>query len=98
MKKIIFVLVGFFISGISFADTKTETSKKTEEKPVEMKGTVIRGTTELPKVMYIVPWKKSQVSDILPQTGKSMFGDELEPLDRDIFRRQVEYYEMLHNK
>lgn len=69
-----------------------------DEDPVQMKGTNIRGTTELPKVLYIVPWKKAGVGDLMIQTGLDAIDDELAPLDRDIFRRQVEYYEMLHSK
>ena len=65
------------------------------EEPIEMTGTNIRGSTELPKVLYIVPWKKAELGDILMQAGVSMFDDELAPIDRDVFRRQVQYYELL---
>jgi hypothetical protein len=65
------------------------------EEPIEMRGTNIKGATELPKVLYIVPWKKAELGDILMQAGVSMFDDELAPIDRDVFRRQVQYYELL---
>lgn len=65
------------------------------EEPIDMTGTNIRGSSELPKVLYIVPWKKAELGDILMQAGVSMFDDELAPIDRDVFRRQVDYYEMV---
>lgn len=65
------------------------------EEPIDMTGTNIRGSSELPKVLYIVPWKKAELGDILMQAGVSMFDDELAPIDRDVFRRQVDYYEMI---
>jgi len=63
--------------------------------PIEMRGTNIKGSSELPKVLYIVPWKKAELGDILMQAGVSMFDDELAPIDRDVFRRQIQYYEIL---
>lgn len=63
--------------------------------PVEMQGTNIRGSAELPKVLYIVPWKKSDMGDISIQPGNDIFNEELAPLDRDIFRRQVMFYDLL---
>ena len=86
-KFLIGLCSAFLLCGIALA-----------EDSVQMKGTNIRGTTELPKVLYIVPWKKAGVGDLMMQAGLDAIDDELAPLDRDIFRRQVEYYEMLHSK
>lgn len=65
------------------------------ESPVEMEGTTVRGASELPKVLYIVPWKKSDLGDVSTQPGNDLFNEELVPLDRDIFRRQVMFYDQL---
>ncbi len=64
---------------------------------VDMEGTTIRGATELPKVLYIVPWKKADLGDISIQPGDDIFNEELVPLDRDIFRRQVLFYDQLQS-
>jgi len=64
---------------------------------VQMEGTTIRGATELPKVLYIVPWKKADLGDVSIQPGDDIFNEELVPLDRDIFRRQVMFYDQLQN-
>jgi hypothetical protein len=63
--------------------------------PIELEGTTIRGATELPKVLYIVPWKKADLGDVSIQPGDDIFNEELVPLDRDIFRRQVMFYDQL---
>lgn len=63
--------------------------------PVEMEGTTIRGASELPKVLYIVPWKKADMGDVSIQPTDDIFNEELAPLDRDIFRRQVMFYDQL---
>jgi len=63
--------------------------------PVQMEGTTIRGASELPKVLYIVPWKKSDMGDVSIQPADDIFNEELAPLDRDIFRRQVMFYDQL---
>jgi hypothetical protein len=56
----------------------------------------IKGSHELPKVLYIVPWKSAKLG-VLPETaGSSSFDTGMEALDRDVFRRQVEYYGMLY--
>lgn len=65
------------------------------DSPVEMEGTTVRGASELPKVLYIVPWKKSDLGDVSMQPGSDIFNEELVPLDRDIFRRQVMFYDQL---
>lgn len=61
-------------------------------------GVVIRGATELPKLLYIVPWKKAGVGEVIMQPGSSIFGDELTPIDREVFQRQVHYHEMMQTR
>jgi hypothetical protein len=42
--------------------------------------------------MYVVPWKRSDIGD---QTGKpmnSLVDEILAPVDRDVFKREVVYY------
>ena len=63
--------------------------------PVEMESITIHGASELPKVLYIVPWKKADMRDVSIQPADDIFNEELAPLDRDIFRRQVMFYDQL---
>jgi hypothetical protein len=66
-----------------------------QEQRLELEGTSIIGNKELPKILYIVPWKKAEALDIsVPQTD-SILDQPLLPIDRETFRRQVKYHQLL---
>lgn len=56
----------------------------------------ITGNLELPKVMYIVPWKKSDPGDLMGRPVNTLLDEVLAPLDREEFIRQVNYYDDLY--
>ena len=51
----------------------------------------IIGNRELPKLLYIVPWKKPMPGDLAGRPLQSVIDEALAPVDRDVFRRQVQY-------
>lgn len=53
--------------------------------------TTILGNRELPKVLYIVPWKKPVQGDLTGRPLVSVVDEALAPIDRDVFRRQLQY-------
>ena len=53
--------------------------------------TQIIGNRELPKVLYIVPWKKPLPGDLSGRPLVSVLDEAMAPVDRDVFRRQVRY-------
>lgn len=57
----------------------------------EIERTQIIGNRELPKVLYIVPWKKPVPGDLSGRPLVSVLDEALAPVDRDVFRRQVQY-------
>ena len=57
----------------------------------DIDGTQIIGNRELPKVLYIVPWKKPVPGDLAARPLVSVLDEALTPIDRDVFRRQVNY-------
>jgi hypothetical protein len=59
--------------------------------------TVVTGNRELPKVLYIVPWKKADIGELPAQPFNTLLDEVLEPVDRDVFRREVTYYEAVTN-
>ena len=65
------------------------------EDRLDMQGTEIIGNQELPKVLYIVPWKKSALPDLGAPPLQSLISDALAPVERDEFRRQIRYYYQL---
>ena len=53
--------------------------------------TQIIGNRELPKVLYIVPWKKPIPGDLSGRPPVSVLDEALAPVDREVFRRQIDY-------
>lgn len=73
----------------------TPFSQALSEDRIEMQGTAIIGNQELPKVLYIVPWKQSELPNITDQPLESLIDDALAPVDREAFNRQLDYYNAL---
>jgi hypothetical protein len=57
----------------------------------DLERTQITGNRELPKVLYIVPWKKPVPGAMSGRPVASVLDEALAPVDRDVFRRQVQY-------
>jgi hypothetical protein len=64
------------------------------EDRLELDATAIQGNRELPKVLYIVPWKSSKLGALAGGADEGSFGAEWRPVDRHVFRRHVEYFDM----
>jgi len=75
------------------------TGSKQEAKASEAKelsGISIVGNDEAPKSLYIVPWKSSEIG---AATSMGMKLDEsATPVDRDVFKRQLDFYEVSSKK
>ena len=80
-------------------DASKSAQEKKEAKPEEAKelsGMSIVGNDEAPKALYIVPWKSSEMGE---GTGLDMVLDASDtPVDRDVFERQLEFYEQSTKK
>ena len=58
--------------------------------------TSITGNQELPKVLYIVPWKKSDLGDLVGRPVNTLLDEVLAPVDPEVFERHLDYYDALH--
>jgi len=58
----------------------------------DLEGTQILGSRELPKVLVIVPWKPPLPGDLVGRPVASLLDEALAPIDRDVFRRQIQYH------
>ena len=65
---------------------------------LELGRTEITGNQELPKVLYIVPWRKSDPGEIMGRPVNTLLDEVLAPIDRSEFTRQIDYYGDLHQK
>ena len=65
---------------------------------IMLERTEITGNQELPKVLYIVPWQKSDPGDLTGKPVNTLLDEVLAPIDRSEFIRQVDYYGDLYGK
>jgi hypothetical protein len=84
LNKYIFIIIASLIAAPAHA------AKKKEE-VVEMSGISIIGNRELPKTLFIVPWKNSEVGIETELTNT--LNEGMQPLDREVFERELDYYE-----
>ena len=67
-------------------DAKT----KEEQDAKEMSGMSIVGNDEAPKSLYIVPWKSSEIG--VETSLNTLLNEGDVPVDRDVFKRQLDFY------
>ena len=53
------------------------------------------GDREQPSVSYITPWKPPEGPDKLYRPIRSLSGNALDPVDRDVLARSVQFYDEL---
>jgi hypothetical protein len=69
-----------------------ETQAQTKDGAKVISGMSILGNQEAPKSLVIVPWKSSEIGDALGIS--SMLDDSRQPIDREVFMRALNYYEI----
>jgi hypothetical protein len=77
--------------------TRTTTGNRVMDS-LELGRTEITGNQELPKVLYIVPWQKSDPGDLMGRPVNTLLDEVLAPIDREEFVRQVEFYNDLNSE
>jgi hypothetical protein len=77
------------------ADARGKAPAPTAHDTLVLDPTAITGNRELPKVMVIVPWKKSEIGDLAGKPPNSLVDEILQPVDRDEFRREIQYHAVL---
>jgi hypothetical protein len=65
---------------------------------IDLGRTEITGNQELPKVLYIVPWKKSDPGELTGKPVNTLLDEVLAPIDRSEFIRRVDYYDDLYGE
>jgi hypothetical protein len=66
------------------------------EEEMELEGMAVFGNRELPKALFIVPWKDPQAGLSPERPVDSLVDQALQPVDPDVFRRKLEYYDTVH--
>jgi hypothetical protein len=75
-----------------FLPVFTAMAREGGSEPKELSGMSIVGNDEAPKSLYIVPWKSSDIGAETSLDRMSNEGDV--PVDRDVFMRQLDFYEV----
>ena len=104
MNKILYLLLILAMSSPAIADEAKEASE-TEAQPADevtetpqdtgpkqMSGMSILGNEEAPKSLVIVPWKSSEMGDDIGLSDT--LADRAQPVDKEVFLRELEYYEI----
>jgi hypothetical protein len=76
---------------------RTESGNRVMDE-LDLERTEITGNQELPKVLYIVPWQKSDPGDLMGKPVNTLLDEVLAPIDRGEFVRQVRYYDELSKR
>jgi len=64
---------------------------------LQLGAATVTGDREQPKVMYVVPWKRSDIGDAQGKPMNSLVDEILSPVDRDTFKREVRYYQTIES-
>lgn len=62
---------------------------------VDLESSQITGNRELPRVLYIVPWRAPETGDLEGRPVNSLLYELTKPVDRDVFRRENRYFDAL---
>ncbi|WP_239692506.1 hypothetical protein [Microbulbifer mangrovi] len=74
-------------------DEEKDSGKKVDNEVKSLSGISIIGNKEAPKSLYIVPWKSSEVG-VESGLNSSLLDPSLQPLDKEVFERELEFYEL----
>lgn len=82
-NQLFLLLISLTVSTLLYAEDR-----------IELESMSIIGNKELPKMLYIVPWKSSELPDMNAPPIESLIDEALAPVDRDNFRRKIRYYQI----
>ena len=87
------VCLVLLLSGTALAkDGEKKAAKNVDPNAKELSGMSIVGNDEAPKSLYIVPWKSSEIG--VETSLNAMLNDRDMPVDRDVFKRQLDFYKV----
>lgn len=65
------------------------------EERIDMEALSIIGNKELPNILYILPWKHSDLPDMVELPLSGLINDALQPIDRETILRQQHYLKII---
>jgi hypothetical protein len=96
-RKLVLCLFIFLLPTVMvLAQDVKDVDKAKQSEAKELSGMSIVGNDEAPKSLYIVPWKSSEIG--VKTSLDTMLNDGDVPVDRDVFKRQLEFYKISTTK
>lgn len=83
-----FFLLSIWIPALSVAE---ENDDDVDTK--EISGMSVVGNKDAPKSLYIVPWKSSEIG-VETDLESSLLNEDLVPVDKPVFMRELEFYQV----
>ncbi len=74
------------LAGAANAPKKSDRARRLE-------GMAVIGNQELPKSLYIVPWKQAHMAGGFPPPAPALEADPVTAVDPPMFRRQLQFYD-----
>ena len=99
MVRVTMLFISLFAAGAVLAadaPKKAPAAKAEKADAKTLSGISILGNQEAPKSLVIVPWKGSQIGD-MPGLSR-LLDDSVQPVDKDVFMRELAYYEIRSGK
>ncbi len=91
-KLILCLYIVLFSAAMVLAQDVKDVKKDKQSQAKELSGMSIVGNDEAPKSLYIVPWKSSVIG--VETSLDMMLNEDDVPVDRDVFKRQLEFYQV----
>jgi hypothetical protein len=97
----VFLMLALAVDPAAAADAPKQAAKADKTAPAAsdaktLSGISILGNQEAPKSLVIVPWKGSEIGD-MPALSR-LLDDSVQPVDKDVFMRELAYYEIRSGK
>jgi len=95
-KLVLCLSIVLFSVVMATAQDVKDVNKDKQSEAKELSGMSIVGNDEAPKSLYIVPWKSSEIG--VKTSLDTMLNEGDVPVDRDVFKRQLEFYKISTTK
>lgn len=97
LKVVLVLPIAGTIAYAEDADITSQVNPLVDTQIKELSGISIIGSKEAPKSLYIVPWQNSEVG-VATSLQSGLLDDSLRPLDKEVFLRELDFYELSHSK
>jgi len=71
--------------------------QRSDDEPKMVSGMSILGNDDAPKSLYIVPWKSSDIGSET-KLNSTLLNEDMVPVDREVFKRELDFYEISNAK